>query len=236
MVCSCFVAGVRGGLEASSGLKPQRRCRMEGTCIGAWQHSEGASIPPWLMLAPCEVALMGPSLSVETRSESCSALPGSKRWVTGTDPAAPGPPALCLGLPQPAVLKQVGRPGGAGSPGGNLLVLVGARVAAGPFRPRGDSACMERLSLSVEQARLCPDPAVSPVASVAASGHDGLRPPLPLAPLAPCVLCSSGFCPFLQLLGSCSLGLVVSRRGLLVLVFFPRADFRRDVRSGCLGL
>lgn len=28
----------------------------------------------------------------------------------------------------------------------------------------------------------------------------------PLAPFAPCVLCSSGFCPFLQLLGSCSLG------------------------------
>lgn len=36
---------------------------------------------------------------------------------------------------------------------------------------------MERLSLSMEQARLCPDPAVSPVASVAASGRDGLRPP-----------------------------------------------------------
>lgn len=41
VVCTCFVAGVRGGLEASSGLKPQRRCGMEGTCIGAWQHSEG---------------------------------------------------------------------------------------------------------------------------------------------------------------------------------------------------
>lgn len=33
--------------------------------------------------------------------------------------------------------------------------------------------CVERLSLSVEQARLCPDPAVSSVASVAAFGRDG---------------------------------------------------------------
>lgn len=112
---------------------------------------------------------MVPSLSVETHSESCSVLPGSKRWVAGTDPAAPGPPALCLGLPRP----QVGRPDGAGSPGGNLLVLVGPRAAAGPFMPGDALECMERLSLSVEQARLCPDPAVSPVASLAAFGRDG---------------------------------------------------------------
>lgn len=167
MVRTCFLAGDRGGLETNSGLKHQRLWGMGVTCIGAWQHSKRVSAAPQLILVPCEAELMVPSLSVETRSES-SVLPGSKRWLAGSDPAAPGPPALGPGLPRPAVLKQMGRPGGAGSPGGNLLVLVGPRVAAGPFMPRDASKCMEGLSLSVERARLCPDPAVSPPASRAA--------------------------------------------------------------------
>lgn len=53
----------------------------------------------------------------------------------------------------------------------------------------------------------------------------GLRLHL-LAPLAPRVLRSRGFCPIRQLLGLCSVGLGVSQRGLLVFIFFPRADFR----------
>lgn len=59
MVCTCFVAGVRGGLEARSGLKLQRRWGTEVTCLGAWLYLEwGVSIPPWLILAPCEAELM----------------------------------------------------------------------------------------------------------------------------------------------------------------------------------
>lgn len=40
MVCTCFVAGVRGGLEARSGLKLQRRWGKEVTCLRAWLYSE----------------------------------------------------------------------------------------------------------------------------------------------------------------------------------------------------
>lgn len=52
--------GLEAELEASSGLRSLREAvtsGMEGTCIGAWQHS--GVVPPWLILAPCD-ALMGP--------------------------------------------------------------------------------------------------------------------------------------------------------------------------------
>jgi len=102
MVCTCFVVGVRGGLEARSGLKLQRRWGTEVTCLGAWLCLEWGGQRSTLVNLG---TLRGGAL-VETHSESCSVLPGSKRWVAGTDPVAPGPPALCLGLPRP----QVGRP------------------------------------------------------------------------------------------------------------------------------
>lgn len=115
---------------------------------------------------------MVPSLSVETARRVLFS-PAPRGGSLAQTPQPPGPPALGPGLPRPAVLKQVGRPGGAGSPGGNLLVLVGPRVAAGPFVPRDASKCMEGLSLSVEQARLCPDPAVNPPPPWLLSGCGG---------------------------------------------------------------
>lgn len=155
MVWTCFVTGDRGRLEASSeavgngsNLHPGLAALEAGQCctlvnLGALRG--GAHGP----LVECG----------NTLREFCSSrLQEVGHWLR---PRSPRAPALGPGLPRPAVLKQVGRPGGAGSPGGNLLVLVGPRVAAGPLTPRDASRRVEGLCLPVEQARLCPDPAGS---------------------------------------------------------------------------